>query len=316
MQKLIQHNHVPLRITPLIAACVVMIASISGTSKQSIACQFDSPSIPQTPVQSPPLSTEQTPASLNPNAIGSQQNSISDLVEIAKNPTNPEQLNKTISFFISVGALSLAPALLLMSTSFIRIVVVLGILKQALGTQNLPPTQVIMALSLFMTFLLMAPVWNEVKKEAIDPYVNSSSEQSDEAIDWDTAWERGSAPVRKFMSRQIDIANNSDDVWMFYSYLPEEERQTKLESYDDVPLKVLLPAFVVSELKVAFLIGVQIYLPFLILDIVISSVTVSMGMMMLPPTMVSLPFKLLLFVMVDGWSLIVEMLMNSFAPFS
>jgi flagellar biosynthesis protein FliP len=117
------------------------------------------------------------------------------------------------------------------------------------------------------------------------------------------------------MSRQIEIAGNSDDVWLFYQYLPEPERQTPA-TYDDVPLQVLLPAFVLSELKIAFLIGFQVYLPFLVLDIVVSSITVSMGMVMLPPTMISLPLKLMLFVLVDGWNLVVGMLMQSFAPYT
>jgi flagellar biosynthetic protein FliP len=117
------------------------------------------------------------------------------------------------------------------------------------------------------------------------------------------------------MSRQIEIAGNSDDVWLFYQYLPESERRQP-STYDDVPLQVLLPAFVLSELKIAFLIGFQVYLPFLVLDVVVSSITVSMGMVMLPPTMISLPLKLMLFVLVDGWNLVVGMLMQSFAPYT
>ena len=225
--------------------------------------------------------------------------------------TNREQVKSTSNFLLSIGVFSLAPALILMSTCFVRIVIVLSILRQALGAQQMPPTQVIMALSMFMTFLIMAPVWNEVKSEAIDPYTATDSQ-----MDWDVAWERGTKPLKKFMSRQIDNANNGDDVWLFFEYLPEEEKQNVPTRYEEVPLKVLLPAFLISELKIAFIIGVQIYLPFLILDIVISSVTVSMGMMMLPPTMISLPFKLLLFVLVDGWSLIVGMLLESFAPYT
>ena len=129
----------------------------------------------------------------------------------------------------------------------------------------------------------------------------------------ETAWNNGVVPLKRFMSRQIDAAGNSDDVWLFYEYLPANERTTKPpETYEDVPLVALLPAFMLSELKVAFLIGFQIYLPFLILDLVVSSVTISMGMMMLPPVMISLPLKLLLFVLVDGWTLIVGMLLESF----
>ena len=123
-------------------------------------------------------------------------------------------------------------------------------------------------------------------------------------------------PIKKFMSRQIDIAGNDEDVWMFFEYLPESERAKEPKNYEDVPLRVLLPAFMLSELKTAFLIGFQIYLPFLILDIVIASVTISMGMLMLPPVMISLPFKLMLFVLVDGWNLVVGMLLESFAPYT
>ena len=221
-----------------------------------------------------------------------------------------ENASSTAQYLLSIGVISLAPALILMSTSFVRIAIVLGILRQALGTQQLPPTQVIMALSLFMTLLIMAPVLNEIKNEAVVPYTSADSQMS-----WETAWQRGTAPLRKFMSRQIVMADNIDDVTLFYDYLPEDEKQAD-PKLQDVPLKVLLPAFMISELKIAFIIGVQIYLPFLILDIVISSVTVSMGMMMLPPSMISLPFKLLLFVMVDGWTLIVGMLLESFAPYT
>ena len=128
------------------------------------------------------------------------------------------------------------------------------------------------------------------------------------------AWGKGIRPIRQFMAKQIENAKNTQDVFMFYQYLPQSYDPP--QSYDDVPLQVLLPAYMLSELKTAFLIGFNIYLPFLILDIVISSVTISMGMLMLPPVMISLPFKLLLFVLVDGWNLVVQMLMNSFMPFS
>ena len=162
---------------------------------------------------------------------------------------------------------------------------------------------------MFMTFLIMTPVWKQVYDDAIAPYSDPAVEMSLEE-----AWGKGAAPVRQFMSRQIEVAGNSDDVWMFYRYLPEDTPEP--ETYDDVPLQVLLPSYMLSELKTAFLIGFQIYLPFLILDIVVASVTISMGMLMLPPVMISLPFKLLLFVLVDGWYLVVGMLLESFAPFT
>jgi flagellar biosynthesis protein FliP len=222
--------------------------------------------------------------------------------------TSPEGLSSSLQILLLLTVLSLAPSVLLMTTSFIRIVVVLGLLRQALGTQQLPPSQVITAISLFMTVAIMMPVWSEVYNESIAPYTDPAQPMS-----LQEAWSKGVKPVRHFMSRQIEAAGNSDDVWLFYSYYPQRDSQAAPESYDDVPLQVLLPAFVLSELKTAFLIGFQIYLPFLILDMVIASVTVSMGMMMLPQAMISLPFKLLLFVMVDGWHLVVGMLLESFA---
>ena len=142
---------------------------------------------------------------------------------------------------------------------------------------------------------------------AIDPYTSSES-----ALSLEEAWSRGVQPIKRFMSRQIHAADNHGDVHLFLRYLPDDAKEP--EHLEDVPLQALLPAFVLSELKTAFLIGFQIYLPFLILDIVVSSVTISMGMLMLPPMMISLPFKLLLFVLVDGWHLVVGMLMNSFGP--
>ncbi len=216
----------------------------------------------------------------------------------------------TIKAVVLLGALSLAPAIVLMTTCYIRIIVVLGLLRQAFGSQQLPPTQVLTALSLFLTLLVMAPVWNEVKREAIDPYSHSDS------ISWEEAWIRGIAPVKKFMSRQIEIAQNGNAIAVFYNYLPKQQQRQRPESFDDVPITVLLPAFVVSELKVAFLLGFQIYLPFLVLDLVVSTVTVSMGMLMLPPTMISFPLKLILFVMVDGWNLVIGMLLQSIGPYS
>jgi flagellar biosynthetic protein FliP len=221
--------------------------------------------------------------------------------------TSPERLSSTLQVMLLLTVLSLAPAILLMTTSFVRIVVVLGLLRQALGTQQLPPSQVITTLALFMTLLVMGPTWNEIYTHSIRPYTEGH------VTDPETAWNEGVIPLKRFMSRQIEMAGNSDDVWLFYDYLPENQKSIEPpENYDEVPLQVLLPAFMLSELKIAFLIGFQVYLPFLILDLVVSSVTISMGMMMLPPVMISLPLKLLLFVLVDGWTLVVGMLLESF----
>ena len=221
--------------------------------------------------------------------------------------TSPQGMTSTLQVMLLLTVLSLAPAVLLMTTSFVRIVVVLGLLRQALGTQQLPPSQVITSLALFMTLLVMAPVWKDVYDTSIGPYTDPRSQMS-----LQEAWQRGSLPIKRFMARQIDAAGNAEDIHLFYRYLPADTPVPK--TFDDVPLQVLLPAYMMSELKVAFLIGFQIYLPFLILDIVVASVTISMGMLMLPPVMISLPFKLMLFVLVDGWRLVVGMLLESFGP--
>lgn len=221
--------------------------------------------------------------------------------------TSPQRLSSTLQVMLLLTVLSLAPAVLLMTTSFIRIVVVLGLLRQAIGAQQLPPSQVITTLAMFMTMLVMGPTWSETYNQCVRPYSRG------EITDPEAAWNAGVVPLKRFMSQQIELASNSDDVWLFYEHLPASQRSTvPPETYDDVPLVALLPAFMLSELKVAFLIGFQIYLPFLILDLVVSSVTISMGMMMLPPVMISLPLKLLLFVLVDGWTLVVGMLLESF----
>ena len=223
--------------------------------------------------------------------------------------TSPEGLTSSLKIMLLLTVLSLAPAALLMTTCFVRIVVVLGLLRQALGLQQLPPSQVLTSIALFLTVLIMTPVWTDVYNEAIVPYSDSQVPMSLEE-----AWQAGIRPIHRFMSRQIELAGNSEDVWLFYRYLPRGTQPPR--TYEDVPLRVLLPAFMLSELKTAFLIGFQIYLPFLVLDIVVASVTISMGMLMVPPVMISLPFKLMLFVLVDGWRLVVGMLMESFAPYT
>ena len=218
---------------------------------------------------------------------------------------SPRGLSSSLQILLLLTVLSLAPAILLMTTCYVRIIVVFGLLKQALGAQQLPPSQVITSISLFITLFVMAPVWNRVYNDAIEPYTQPGSKMSTSE-----AWERGTTPIREFMAMQIDMAENHDDVFLFYSrYSPDSPAP---KSFEDVPLQVLLPAYMLSELKIAFLMGFKIYLPFLILDIVIASVTVSMGMMMLPPALISTPFKLLLFVLVDGWRLVVQILLESF----
>jgi flagellar biosynthetic protein FliP len=193
-----------------------------------------------------------------------------------------------------------------MTTCFVRIVVVLGLLRQAIGTQQLPPSQVITSLALFISLLVMSPVWKKVYDDAIVPY-------RAQRISMDEALTAGATPIRRFMSLQIERAGNSDDVWLFLRYVPNASTP---KDYDDVPIAALLPAFMLSELKTAFLIGFKIYLPFLIIDMVVAAVTVSMGMLMVPPAMISMPLKLILFVLLDGWHLVVGMLMQSFQMFT
>jgi flagellar biosynthetic protein FliP len=216
----------------------------------------------------------------------------------------PEGFASTFRLFLLLSVLSLAPGLILMTTCFVRITVVLYLLRQALGMQQLPPNQVVAALAVFLTALVMAPVWKQVHADAIRPY-------TERKITADEAWRRGTAPLNHFMSAQIERAGNSDDVWLFLEYLPDRPEP---ETYDQVPLEAMAPAFLLSELKTAFVIGFQIYLPFLIIDLVVAAVLTSMGMFMLPPSFVAIPFKLLLFVLADGWHLVVSALLQSFAP--
>ena len=273
----------------------------SDVRQQIGLASFEEAVSPQTPDENSEFADDEAGVTDEP--------SLSDLFASQnKNLTSRDGLASSIKVALLLATLSLAPAIVLMTTCYVRIIVVLTLLRQAFGAQQLPPTQVLTALSLFVTLLVMTPVWNQVKTEAIDPYTQENG------ISWEEACERGVIPVKSFMARQINLANNGESIALFYKYLPDQS-MARPESPEDAPLNVLLPAFMVSELKVAFLLGFQIYLPFLVLDLVVSSVTVSTGMLMLPPTMVSLPLKLILFVLVDGWNLVVGMLLQSFGAF-
>ena len=224
----------------------------------------------------------------------------------------PEGVTAGIRVLITLAVLSLAPAIALMTTSYVRIVVVLGLLRQALGTQHLPSNQVLSSLALFLTLLVMFPIWQRVYDEALQPYQR-------EEIDASEAWVRGVAPVRRFLVEQIRRMGNEEDLQLFTSHLagdaavPQDSSpQRATHQAGNLPLRALLPAFLLSELKTAFLIGFQVLIPFVVVDLVVATVLTAMGLVMLPPATVSLPFKLLLFVMVDGWHLVVEMLLVSF----
>ena len=202
-----------------------------------------------------------------------------------------------VQLLLILTVLSLAPAILMMVTSFTRIIIVLSLVRNALGVQQMPSNQIIIGLALFLTFFIMAPVWQQVNEEALKPYY-------EDRITGEEAFALASTPVKNFMLKQT----REKDLALFVK-LSKEKRPEKPM---DITLPVLIPAFVISELKTAFQIGFLIFLPFLIIDIVVASILLSMGMMMLPPIMISLPFKLLLFVLVDGWYLIVESLVRSF----
>jgi len=211
--------------------------------------------------------------------------------------SKPGDVAVTIQIFMMLTILSLAPGLLIMTTSFTRIVVVLSFLRTAMGTQQAPSNQIILALAMFLTFFVMSPVWQQINREAYQPW-------KAQQITQELAMERAVKPVRKFMlsqTREKDLA-----LFVSLSKLPRPKNA------DDIPTLTIIPAFMISELRTAFQIGFLIYIPFIVVDMVVASVLMSMGMMMLPPVMISLPFKILLFVLVDGWGLVIESLVKSF----
>lgn len=215
-------------------------------------------------------------------------------------------LSGSLNILILLTVLTLAPAILILCTCFTRLVIVLGLLRQALGTQGTPPAQVIVGLSLFMTFVVMAPTFQRMYDEGIAPYATGQTS------DYQLTWQRSKQPLRDFMFAQIDATGNWSGVYMIMDYRGIDVSNPQDLTRSDVDMLTLVPAYVLSELKVAFLMGFRIYLPFLIIDMVIASMLISMGMLMLPPVLISLPFKLLLFVLVDGWQLIAGSLMKSF----
>ncbi len=222
---------------------------------------------------------------------------------------SPSGLSSTLKIILVLTVISLAPAILIMTTCFIRFVIVFSLLRQALGTQQLPPNQVLMSLSLFLTFLVMSPVWKEAYEQGIRPYSNPQAGVA--PIGLEEAFHRTARPLRRFMIEQIQRTDNLEALVTFCEFQHPNEKAAVPEDLEDVDTVVLLPAFMLSELKTAFVIGFQIYLPFLVIDMVIATVLISMGMMMLPPVLISLPFKLLLFVLIDGWALTVGMLLES-----
>jgi flagellar biosynthetic protein FliP len=209
----------------------------------------------------------------------------------------PQQVSTALQVLFVLTILSIAPSILLMMTCFTRIVIVLGFIRQALGTQNMPPTQIILGLSLFLSFFIMSPTLNEINETALQPYMAEQINQQ-EALD------RGIKPLRNFMLSQV----KEDEL----AVLAELTLDNRPADQDDIPTMTLIPAFMLSELKRSFTMGFMIYIPFLVIDMIVASILMSMGMMMLPPVIISMPFKLLLFVLVDGWTLVVGSLIKSF----
>ncbi len=217
-------------------------------------------------------------------------------VELGK-ATKPEDVSVTLQILFLMTILSLAPAILILTTAFTRIVVVLHFLRQAMGTQQVPPAQVLIGLAMFLTFFVMGPTWSRVNEEALQPYMSST-------ITLQQAYDRGVVPLREFMLKQT----REEDLALFVRLASVDKPQSR----DDVPMHALIPAYAISELRIGFQIGFLLFIPFLVIDLVISSILLSMGMMMLPPVLISLPFKILLFILVDGWHLVIRSLLESF----
>jgi flagellar biosynthetic protein FliP len=210
---------------------------------------------------------------------------------------NPQDVALSLQILLILTILSLAPAILIMMTSFTRIVIILSFLRQGLGTQQVPPNQVLVGLALFLTFFIMQPTFNKIDQEALSPYLNGKLSTAE-------AFKRAEEPIRLFMFKQT----REKDLALFVALSKSSRPRTR----DDISTWVLIPAFVIGELKKAFEMGFVIFIPFLIIDMVVASVLMSMGMLMLPPVLISLPFKILLFIMVDGWNLIVRSIALSF----
>ncbi len=215
-------------------------------------------------------------------------------------------LSTAINIVVLLTVIGLVPSVMLMTTCFVRIIVVLGLLRQAMGTNSLPPPQIILALTLFMTMLVMGPTLDRIHNEAIVPY------QSGVITDYDTLWSKSKAPMKDFMLDQIEHTGNWSSLYLMMERRGIDISHPELLTRDDVDLPALIPAFMLSELRTAFLMGFRVYLPFLVIDMVIAALLISMNMMMLPPVLISLPFKLLLFVLVDGWQLVVGSLLDGF----
>lgn len=230
-------------------------------------------------------------------AISSPVHAEGSIIQITTGGENGEIGASGLTLLLLITVLSIAPAIVVLMTSFTRIVIVLGFVRTSLGTQQMPPNQVLIGLALFMTLFIMAPTLSQVNETALQPYLKGELTQTE-------ALEQAAVPMKQFMYKHT----REKDLLLFLNYTQSE----KPETYQDIPITVLVPAYAISELKTAFQMGFMIFVPFLVIDMVVASTLMAMGMMMLPPVMISLPFKILLFVLVDGWYLVVKSLLTSF----
>lgn len=266
------------------ALFIVLLLCIAFTGTNGI-CQ----SVDSSPASNPPAASDST--------AKTQQAPFFSIGINKDEMASPEKVVITLQIFVLLTILSLAPSLLIMLTSFIRIAVVLSLLRQAIGTHQVPPNQIVIGMALFLTFFIMTPAWEQINKNALQPYL-AGDLSNEEGL------EQALIPLRAFMFKQT----REKDIALFVDIAKIKRPQ----NVDDLPISVLIPSFIISELKTAFQIGFLLYIPFLVIDMVVASVLLSMGMMMLPPVMISLPFKLMLFVLADGWFLIIGSLVKSF----
>jgi flagellar biosynthetic protein FliP len=285
----------------------ILLASLLALALPARAQDFFGPPAPGgAPAAIPTLPDPpfESPADLNPLAMIGRA---ADALPGAPSRGAGGGFSTGVSIMLVLTVIALVPSIMLMTTCFVRMLIVLSMLRQALGTQSLPPSQVIIALTLFMTFVVMAPTVDRIRDEAVVPW------QQGRITDYDELWDRARQPLRDFMFAQIDATGNWSSVYMMLNYRGIDTSDPARLTRADVDMVSLVPAYMLSELKVAFLMGFRIYLPFLVIDMVVASLLISMSMMMLPPVLISLPFKILLFVLVDGWTLVVGSLMTSFS---
>jgi flagellar biosynthetic protein FliP len=305
------------RILALVLACVAM-AGVSAPALAQGTYGPPFPAIRDGRAVAPDAGMPLIPALNNGEAIGSPSglNPIDVLSSATRLLPGGQEtggvtgerrgLSSVVSVMLLLTVIALIPSIMLMCTCFVRILIVLGLLRQAIGAQSIPPPQVITALALFMTMLVMQPTVDRIYKEAVVPY------QAGQFTDHEQLWNAAKQPIRDFMFDQIERTGNWSSVYMVLNYRGVDTSDPSRLTRADVDMVALIPAFMLSELKTSFLMGFKLYLPFLVIDMVISAILISMSMMMLPPVLISLPFKILLFVLVDGWELVVGGLMSSF----